>query len=47
MMIQSNNLYPYHKYFEGLDFLFINEKGKEKLEREWPSVWEKFELGNK
>jgi len=45
MMIKSNDLFPYSEFFEQLDFLFVNEKGKEKLKREWPDVWEKFELG--
>ncbi len=43
-MIQSKELFQYIDYFEELDMRFINEKGREKLEREWPNVWEAFEL---
>lgn len=45
-MIQFHELFPYIDYFEQLDMRFVSEKGSEKLKREWPNVWEVFELSS-
>ena len=43
-MIRFKYLLTYDEYFEDQGVLFINEEGKEKLKREWPDVWTKFNL---
>ena len=43
--IRLGQLYYYSEYFDDPSkCFFVNAKGKEKLLREWPSVWEKFGL---
>jgi len=35
-----------HKYFEDMsDNLVVNSKGREKLKRDWPEIWNEFGLG--
>lgn len=45
-LITHSVLFLHHKYFENYYIWLINDKGKEKLKREWPDVWEKFALDN-
>jgi len=40
-------LFTYYDYFEPRGaYRFVNEAGKEKLKKEWPKVWEEFDLDN-
>jgi class 3 adenylate cyclase len=45
----QTELKPYAEYVEtggtGYLSLFVNEKGKQKLQREWPEIWKDFNLG--
>jgi class 3 adenylate cyclase len=45
----QKELGPYIQHLEsggiGYVFLFVNESGKKKLQREWPAIWEGFNLG--
>ncbi|MEE8574759.1 MAG: adenylate/guanylate cyclase domain-containing protein [Thermodesulfobacteriota bacterium] len=46
--ITKETLSKYFKYFEDAwKCYFINKKGKEKLKKEWPEIWNEFELDNK
>jgi|GEM_PF-720574 class 3 adenylate cyclase len=44
--IRDNYLHPFYYCFEGDSFdpryLFINERGKAKLKKEWPEIWGQF-----
>lgn len=45
-LITFRYLSPYHYCFEktgvGASFVFVGEKGKAKLKREWPNIWNEF-----
>jgi len=44
-----DELRPYRKFLEsgvGLVPLFVKPDGETKLKREWPEIWESFELNN-
>lgn len=46
-LVRENHLLDYNEYFEGLyEWRFINAEGREKLKREWPDIWNEFELDN-
>lgn len=50
-LIVDKHLYDFYSYFESdrfaqRNYLFINQKGKDKLKAEWNLIWEEFGLEN-
>jgi class 3 adenylate cyclase len=45
-LITFSRLFKYKQYFDNYYFWLINTEGKDKLKRDWPDIWEKFDLDN-